>query len=567
MKKLFFRKNSAFVEENKKENAIIGKRQIERAVEILKEYKAAKQNLEARIIEEEKWWRLRHWETFDVENSQNRCEPVSAWMFNSIANKHADAMDNYPEPNVLPREKGDEKQAQILSKIIPVILENNGFEKTYSDAWWYKLRHGTAAYGVFWNGALSGGKGDIDITRLDLLNLFWEPGISDIQDSENLFIVSFENSEKLVARYPNLLGKNLNCGVDIQKYAYDGLRDMSGKTVVVDWYYKKIGADGKARVHFCKFAGREVIFATENEVEFCEKGLYNHGKYPVVFDVMYPLEGTPCGFGLVSVMKNPQMYIDRLNRVILENSVMSARVRYFAKEGSGINEEEFLDWSKPIVHVEGSIDEERLKRIEVNPVSGNVLTVLQMKIDELKETSGNRDFSQGSTSAGVTAASAIAALQEAGNKTSRDNITSAYRAYMNIGYLVIDLIKQFYNESRCFRITAEDGEYQYLKYKKGSEDNEALFDISIKPQKKSSYSKLSQNEIAKEMYKLGFFDPQYASQALAAIEIMDFDGKAVVKEKIKQIKREAEENLLREKELEEEKSKNETENSKNEKSA
>ncbi len=538
MGKFFFRKNAS--PESEAQNLPIGKRQIERAVEILKEYKNAKQTLESRIIEEEKWWRLRHWEVFGDENPQERCEPASAWLFNSIANKHADAMDNYPEPNVLPREKGDEEQAKLLSKIIPLVLENNGFEKTYSDSWWYKLRHGTAVYGVFWNGALNRGKGDIDVTRIDLLNLFWEPGISDIQDSENLFIVSFENTDRLTSKYPFLLGKNLNCGVDIRKYAYDGIRDMSDKTVVVDWYYKKPGADGREILHFCKFAGREVIFATENDPAFSESGLYAHGKYPVVFDAMYPLEGTPCGFGMVAVMKSPQMYIDRLNRVILENSVMSARVRYFAKEGSGINEEEFLDWSKPIVHVEGSLDEERLKRIDVSPVSGNVLSVLQMKIDELKETSGNRDFSQGSTAAGVTAASAIAALQEAGNKISRDNIMSAYRAYMNIGYLIIDLIKQFYNESRCFRITEENGKFEYLKYQKGSEDNSSIFDISIKPQKKSSYSKLSQNEIAKEMYKLGFFNPDYASQALAAIEIMDFDGKAVVKEKIRQIKSEAE---------------------------
>ena len=45
------------------------------------------------------------------------------------------------------------------------------------------------------------------------------------------------------------------------------------------------------------------------------------------------------------------------------------------------------------------------------------LNVLEMKIDELKETSSNRDVSQGSSSGGVTAAAAIAALQEAGNKT------------------------------------------------------------------------------------------------------------------------------------------------------
>ena len=205
--------------ENKKEKKLpVGRAEIEVAAGILNEYKAAKATLESRIIEEEKWWKLRHWEIFGSPNSPERPEPVSAWMFNSIANKHADAMDNYPETNVLPREKRDEEEAELLSKIIPVIIENNGFEETYSDAWWYKLKHGTAAYGVFWN-EQKGAKGDIDITRIDLLNLFWEPGVSDIQKSSNLFIVSLENTDVLRKRYPNKVIVQDGQTLDVKQYA------------------------------------------------------------------------------------------------------------------------------------------------------------------------------------------------------------------------------------------------------------------------------------------------------------------------------------------------------------
>ena len=523
--------------ENEAKKAKIGKNEIRGAVEVLKKYKAAKAPLERRILEEEKWFRLRHWEVLSNSVEQGRIKPVSAWMFNSIANKHADAMDNYPEPNVLPREKGDEESAELLSKILPVIIENNNFENTYSDAWWYKLKHGTAAYGVFWNNRKSEG-GDIDITRLDLLNIFWEPGISHIQESENLFLVRLENNSVLKSRYPHLYPKDLSPDTQLGISAYDENQDISEKSAVIDWYYKR-EQEGKTVLHYCKFVGDAVLFATENLPEFKDKGLYDHGMYPVVFDSMYPLEGTPAGFGLISIMKSPQMYIDRLNQVILENSVMSSRVRYFAKEGGGIDESEFLDWSKPIVHVEGSLNEERLRRIEAPTVSGNVLGVLEMKIDELKETSGNRDFSQGSTSSGVTAAAAIAALQEAGNKTSRDVLSSSYRAYTNISYLIIELVRQFYDESRIFRITGEDGKFEYINFVPfEKDDGKSLFDVVIKPQKKSSYSKLSQNELAKEMYKLGFFQPGNSKQALAAIEIMDFDGKAQVKEEIKRIAKE-----------------------------
>ena len=526
---------AGFKKEEDKNRLPIGRNEVMRASEILRDYKNARINLERRIIEEEKWYRLRHWEVFGESNPLDRCQPVSAWLFNSIANKHADAMDNFPEPNVLPREKSDEAAAERLSKILPVIIENNNFENTYSDAWWYKLKHGTAAYGAFWNSHKNGGRGDIEISRIDLLNLFWEPGISDIQESEHLFIVRAVNNSQLKSRYPDLSEKELSAGAEFKENPYDPSADMSEKTAVIDWYYKK-EQDGKKVLHYCKYVGETVLFATENSEEFKERGLYDHGQYPVVLDNMYPLEGTPAGFGLISVMKSPQMYIDRLNQVILENSVMSTRVRYFAKEGGGINEKEFLDWSKPIVHVEGSLNDERLRKIDIPAVSGNVLGVLQMKIDELKETSGNRDFSQGSTSSGVTAAAAIAALQEAGNKTSRDVLSSSYRAYTHLAYLIIELVRQFYDSSRVFRITGDSGEFEYVNYvPEENEGERALFDIVIKPQKKSSYSKLSQNELAKEMYQLGFFQPGNSNQALAAIEIMDFDGKAQVKEEIRRI--------------------------------
>ena len=78
----------------------IGVEQIRAASETLKKYKQGKQNLEQKIIENEKWYRLRHWDT--LESSNDEVQPTSAWLFNCIANKHASAMDNYPSPNILP---------------------------------------------------------------------------------------------------------------------------------------------------------------------------------------------------------------------------------------------------------------------------------------------------------------------------------------------------------------------------------------------------------------------------------------------------------------------------------
>lgn len=534
---------------------VIDSKAVEKAAETLKKYKDGKKNLEDRIVEEEQWWKLRHWDVISKGESTDRPQPTSAWLFNGIAAKHADIMDNYPEPNVLPREKGDEESAKILSSILPVIYERNNYEETYSDAAWYKLKHGVVAKGVFWNKELEEGLGDVDTQFIDMLNIFWEAGITDIQSSRDLFIVSLKDNDLLEKEYPQLRGKNGGKIVDVKQYVYDDTVDVSNKSVVVDWYYKKRNSAGKTVLHFCKFVGNEVLYASENEPEYAESGYYNHGLYPVEFDVLFPEEGTPVGFGYIAIMKSPQMYIDKLQQVILENTIKATKPRFFAKKNVGINLKEFKDDSKDIVFVEGDMDEERLRQIDIQQVSGAALNILQMKIDELKETSFNRDVSQGSAGAGVTSGAALAVLQEAGNKQSRDVISSSYRSYTRECYLVIELMRQFYDETRSFRVTGKTGKYEFVDFNNSMMQGEPIppayagqeleegyvelfrkpvYDIVIKPQKRSPYSKLSQNEIAKELYGMGFFNPQLAEQSMTALEIMDFDGIESVKERVQQ---------------------------------
>lgn len=533
----------------KKFTRSIGPEDVKKATEILKKYKQGKNNLENRIIENEQWYKMRHWEQIRASKNGQDPEPASAWLFNSIANKHADAMDNFPSPNVLPREEGDREAAENLSQIIPVILERNNFEQTYSDAWWYKLKAGSAVYGVFWNPALENGLGDIDIKKIDILNLFWEPGKTDIQKSRNLFLVALVDNDILEAQYPKLKGKLGSNTVDISTYVYDDTVDTSNKSAVVDWYYKRQNEWGGTILHYCKFVNDEILFASENDPKKYPDGFYAHGLYPFQIDTLFPEEGTPCGFGYVDVMKDSQMYIDKLNQVILKNAILAARPRYFIKDNGSVNEKEFADISKDFVHVSGTgLGEDSLRPVDVPELPGNVLAVLQMKIDELKETSGNRDFSQGGTTSGVTAASAIAALQEAGSKLSRDMIKASYRTFQQINYLCLELIRQFYDEPRSFRILGKQGGTDFVLFdnsgiKPQKQDGafgvdfgsrKPVFDIKITSQKASPFTRIAQNEFAKELYMAGFFNPELTDQVLPALEMMDFEGKSMVQQKVTQ---------------------------------
>ncbi len=454
--------------------AAVGATEVAYALETLGKYRAGKSRLDQRVSEEAAWWSARHGaeagagmsQVGSPRNGGRVARPSSAWLFSAVCNKHADLCGATPRCLALPREPGDEAEAELLSDILPVIADRCRFEETYAENTWSKLKHGMAAYGVFWNPGLENGVGDIDIRRVDVRNLFWEPGVRDIQESPNLFLVGLEDSEALTVRYPQL--RAAKAGVredgalltnDVSGSYLDRVSGGDGgKTAVIDWYYKRLRADGRTVLHYAKIAGDVLLFASENDPEWEEAGWYDHGMYPIVMDVLYPEEGTPVGYGLIAVGRDPQGYIDELDGHILEYANHASRVRYWAKRSLGINEKEFLDPDRRIIEVEGDIDEEKLRQITLSPMDSMLCEVRRMKIDELKETTGNRDVSQGSTSGGVTAAAAITALQEAGNKGSRDMIAGSWHAYERIMQQVIELIRQFYDGVRCFRITGRDGE-------------------------------------------------------------------------------------------------------------
>lgn len=508
----------------------------------LSRYREGKANLERRVIENEQWYKLRHWECMRRGEKQ-QVEPTSGWLFNAIANKHADAMDNYPSPVVLPREAGDQPQAKLLSAIVPVILEQNDFEDIYDRVTDAKLKAGTGIYGVFWDPGKLGGLGDITITQVDLINLYWESGITDIQQSKNVFHVQLQDNEELMARYPQLSGKLSGLqGADLgSRYLYDDRVDTSGKSAVIDWYYRK-NQKGRTVLHYCKFVNDTVLFATENEPDYRDRGWYDHGQYPFVFDPLYRTPGTPCGFGFIDVAKSAQEYIDRGNQAILQNLLANARPRHFIRTDGAVNEAEYADFTKDFVHVEGSLGAESIQPIQGKSLNDIYVTVINNKIQELKEVTGNRDFSTGGTNSGVTAASAIAAMQEAGSKLSRDSNKASYRAFRRVCLLMIELIRQFYDLPRTFRIVGEGGQAEFVSFTnaalKPQNQGSALgvdmgmrsaqFDLRVAAEKQNPYSRLSQNEMALQFYAAGFFDPRLADQALVALDMMDFENKETV---------------------------------------
>lgn len=530
----------------------IGKDELAKAKKTLNEYLVSKKTYDIRYKNNFDTYNLMYTENdipdFATDDDGVKRERIisrktGAQCLNVIMNKHADGMDNYPEAICLPRARDDEETADMLNSVLPCVLERNGFQNTYSDELYDKLIGGCGVYAVLWDSTKENGLGDISVVKSDILNLAWKPHIENIQDSPNLFCMKVYDIDEVKKIYPQLENVGTeNLGLEEYR-TYDNESKTHDKAIVVDWYYKK---DGK--LHLCKWCGDEILFASENEPKKYPKGFYEHGMYPFVFDPMYKLRDTPVGFSLVDICRWPQKYLDDLKVNILKNIKVNSQTRNLYSESAGVNAEDLADLQKEFIAAE-SLNENAVRPLETKDIAAGALNMYNALIDEMKETTGTNDASSGASAAGVTSGSAIAALQEAGGKISRDNNKQGYFAFVEVCNMIIELMRQFYTLPRYFRITGKDKETKYVDFDNSgllrqkvqiegdsSEIFERLpvFDIKVKAQRSNPYTTAANNQMMMDMYSAGMFAPQNADAALIALEGMTFEGKDNLIKMIKQ---------------------------------
>lgn len=501
---------------------------IEKARSEYVRYRSDKANLTARVRDNMRLYKAAYAAMYDEKTNQTT--PKTAYILSAVENKYADYLDNFPAPNFLAREDSDEETARVLSKIVPAQLEMSGFSKAYKKDVRQKLINGTGIYGVFYDRKTE----EIIVNCIDFLNVFCDMNVTDVQKSQFLFITDVIENERLREAYPQC--RELFDGDAYADGYINESRTLCDSSEVVDCYYKKQGA-----VHLIKFCREQVICASE---DIYPEGLYKHGLYPVIFDVMYPEGDNPFGFGLVDTTKNPQMYIDKLDGAILKNAMLSATSRWFVNRNANINTQQFADVSNEIIEA-GNISEEAIRRVEMGAIPAAVMQHRNQKILELKEVAANRDVSAGSSSGGVTAASAITALQEAGDKQSRAIISDSFDAYKEVVKMVVELMRQFFDRDRVYRVSNEDGTNEYREFSRerliaAKPERDALgfpigtkwrnieFDISIVPQKQNAFRRETNNQTILALWNGGFFMPQNLEISAMVLPFFQFDGKDAV---------------------------------------
>lgn len=479
-----------------------------------------------KVKENDRWYKCNY--SSPIAAGANEPAPATAFISSAIFSRYADYIDNFPTPNILERRPEDTEAAKKLRDIVPVVLELAEFKKKFKRNCYNKMKNGSAVYGVFCDET----SGTIQISVVDVLDFYCDIHCDDLQDSQFVFVRNAVDNELLKSKYPRFASLfEGDCTIE----GREGNYTSSERTEVIDCYYKKL--DGT--LHMMKLVNEGIVIDATEDLPGYEGGLYAHGKYPFVIDTMYPDDDNLMGFSLIDITRNPQMYIDKLDAAILKNAMLSSHPRWLIKDTGGINKKEFADMTKEVISSASDVDEKNIRMFQVNSLPVFVREHRERKIDELKEIAGSRDWQTGGTAQGVTAASAIEALQSTGQKLSRANIDDTYDSYKQLVYMVIELMRQFFTVPETYRITNENGKKDFISFcsdemyteekdvlgLKSGVRRKAEYDIKVVPQKENPFTRETNNQTINALWTGGYFIPENMKLSIMALKCMHFDGK------------------------------------------
>lgn len=365
----------------------------------------------------------------------------------------ADQMDNMPEALMLPETKDLEEVAEDLTDVVRFVMARNNYESLHRRRVEDCFSTGTAVTQVAWDPDMDGGKGNVAVIRWPVEAFLWDPAADNIQDARAIFKVSWHPLSWYEQHYPE---KFNDIGSDWAEYSGLGVpeaqeMDQPGdedRAMLLEYWYRLY--DAKKRrytINVAYLAGGVLLEDT--------KDVYKHGMYPFVLDVYTPIEGLPVGDGLIQECAPMMRYINRYAAYIDTNLRMASKGRLLVDRNAGIDKDALLDWETDVV--EGDrIDPSALQWMQTQPFTGAATQqMLQLQTD-IKQDSGQNQFTRGETAGGVTAASAISALQEAGGKITRLRTHVLNQGFRSIVEQVMWLINQFYDSKRVLFITGRD---------------------------------------------------------------------------------------------------------------
>ncbi|MBR0026250.1 MAG: hypothetical protein IJP37_03730 [Clostridia bacterium] len=494
----------------------------EEAYTMFREYRDAYTAEWQRLDRCERMYRGEHWADVPMEYP-NEPRPVTPIIQSTIENVRADLMDQLPEAVITADDPDYENIAELLSAVIRENHAECAFEQEYARLAHDLLVGGYMVQEVGYDPSANGGLGGAFLRAVDSRAIMFDPCCEDIQDSRAIFKFTPHPRAWFRARYPELAG-------EMEADFFENTRPedpvlypkQSERILLIECWVREYDRDAnRYRVHMMKLGGGKLLEDSRNTKP---EGYFAHGKYPFTVTPLFPRKGTALGYGFVDMFETQQKFSDKLDQIVMKNALMASRNKLLVTGASGFDIDDLRDWSKEVHRGENL---NGVTWFSTPPLPAYILSYIGSIRESIKEESGSNDFSRGGTTNGVTAASAIAALQEMSAKRSRTASRAMHGAFAEAVRMEIEVEREFAAFSREF--TLKNGgtprrtsfRAELLMKKTRLKNHLPLeFKVSVKVQRENRAAVAAHNELIFKMVHSGMITPEIG------LQLIMFDAKA-----------------------------------------
>lgn len=456
----------------------------------------------ARKAYDEKWldyYRMFRGKQWKEARPSYRHSEVINLIFRAIQSEVPILTDALPKPEFLPKEPSDFELSKILNDILDCDWTSGNWSFNFTEALYDSHLYGTGFCKIGYDPEINDGIGGITFKSADPFYQFPDPYSKNINEESRFYIEAepkdIEVLKQLYPKHAQFIEADL---VDIMRKE-KGMSDQvkfksptDNRTVLegssayeleaknealeVTCYVKdmeseeeevpgEMGPDGQASpstyIKKLKYPLGRCLVVINGVLVKDEPVKEDNGKYPYIRLVNYILPREFWGISEVEQLESPQKIFNKLLSFTLDVLTLMGNPIWVVDNTSGVDTDNLFNRPGLIVEKEPGSEVRREEGVQLQPY------VLQM-IDRMKtwfdDISGSTDVSRGVRPEGVTAASAIEALQNAQQTRLRQKSRNIDAFVQDFGQMYLSRVFDRYDVPRVFRITNNDNSQKYFKF-------------------------------------------------------------------------------------------------------